>query len=80
MDDDAPRAIRWLGVENCPQVFAFLGLDHGAVADDTDHSVIRGLGPDGDMEAHWGDWLVREHDGVVSPMRDSTYQATGGVE
>ena len=72
------EAIRWLGEQNCAEVFAFLGMDHGA--DETDHSVIRGLGPDGDMEAHWGDWLVREHDGVVSPMRDSTYQATGGVE
>lgn len=78
MDDDAPRAIRWLGVENCPQVFAFLGLDHGA--DETNHTTIYGLGPDGDMEAHWGDWLVRDSDGVVSPMRDSTYQATGGVQ
>lgn len=71
------EAIRWLGEQNCPEVFAFLGLDHSV--DETDHSVIRGLGPDGDLEAHWGDWLVRDG-GVVSPMRHSTYQATGGVD
>lgn len=72
------EAVRWLGLENCTEVFAFLGWDHGA--DETDHSVIRGLGPDGDLEAHWGDWLVRDSDGTVSPMRHSTYQATGGVD
>lgn len=71
------EAIRWLGEQNCAEVFAFLGWDHGV--DETDHRVIRGLGAAGDLEAHWGDWLVRDDDGVVSPMRDSTYQATGGV-
>lgn len=74
------RAIRWLGEQNCVEVFAWLGWEHPA--GEQDHAEIRGLGPNGDMTAHPGDWLIRdgEDPAVVTPMRDSVYQATGGVD
>jgi hypothetical protein len=47
------EAIRWLGEENCEEVFAFLGMDHSN--DEMDHTVIHLDGGD----AAWGDWIIR---------------------
>lgn len=49
------QAIRWLGIENCEQVFAFLGWHHPN--DELDHSAIRGIGDD--ETAYPGMWIVR---------------------
>lgn len=54
------RQIRWLGPENCEAVFAVLDLDHPSPDEELDHTRIRGLGPDGGQEAHWGDLLVQD--------------------
>lgn len=49
------QAIRWLGEENCGEVFAFLGLEH--YDDEDDHTAIHGIGDN--ETAYPGDWIVR---------------------
>lgn len=67
-------AIRWLGEENCGQVFALLGWEHPA--DELDHSAIYGLGPDGSQVARPGDWIVPDDSGWFTPVPDTDYRAT----
>ncbi len=60
------KAIQWVGEANCAEVFAFLGWDHAAWADETDHSEIHI--PDlarGPVTARHGDWLVLDKHGVT---------------
>lgn len=47
------EAVRWLGEENCEEVFAFLDMEHPE--GELDHSVIHLDSGD----AHPGDWIVR---------------------
>jgi hypothetical protein len=55
------HAIRWLGPENCAEVFAALGCEHSD--DEDDHTRIRGLGASGDQTAYWGDTIQVYGDG-----------------
>lgn len=45
--------MRWLGPENCAEVFAMIGWEHSAT--ELEHTKILGLGPEGADIAHWGD-------------------------
>lgn len=67
------QAIRWLGEPNCEQVFAFIGWTHPN--DETDHTLIGGLGVDGEQEAEIGDWIVRDEDGVYEVFIDRAFHA-----
>lgn len=52
-------AVRWLGEENCEEVFAFLGLEHPD--DELDHTQIHFDNPDGGTDtAEIGDWIVAD--------------------
>lgn len=66
-------AVRWLGEENCEQVFAFLGWIHPD--NELDHSLISGLGLDGKQEAEPGDWIVCDEDGVFDVFSDTAFHA-----
>lgn len=65
-------AIRWLGEENCTEVFALLSWEHPD--DELDHSVIYGLGPDGGREARPGDWIVPDGNGWFTAIPDADYR------
>lgn len=67
-------AIRWLGVDNCEEVFAFLGLEHSD--DEADHSVIY-LPTDG-SEVKPGDWIVPDEDGDYRTFTDAEYRVRSG--
>lgn len=68
------EAIRWLGEENCAEVFAFAGLNHDDWADDLDHSKLHVPGLLDTQTAHHGDWLVKgEHE--ITVMRDAEFNA-----
>lgn len=52
-------AIRWLGEENCEEVFAFLGLEHPD--DELDHEAIHFENPDGTLDTVFpGEWVVAD--------------------
>ncbi|MEU6709920.1 hypothetical protein ABZ897_00460 [Nonomuraea sp. NPDC046802] len=68
------EAIRWLGEENCPEVFAFVGLNHDDWADETDHSLLHVPGLIDSRPARHGDWLVKDDNGV-RVMRDAEFNA-----
>lgn len=54
---DEVEAVRWLGEQNCEEVFAFLGLEHSE--EEMDHTVIHlDYG-----DAHHGDWIIRLPEG-----------------
>ena len=72
---DTTNAIRWLGIDNCEEVFAFLGLEHPE--DATDHSVIY-LPTDG-SEVKPGDWIARDEDGDYRTFTDTEFRARSGV-
>jgi hypothetical protein len=68
------EAIRWLGEENCAEVFAFAGLNHDDWADDLDHSKLHVPGLLDTQTAHHGDWLVKgEHE--ITVIRDAAFNA-----
>lgn len=71
----AVEAIRWLGEENCAEVFAFAGENHDDWADETDHSIFHVPGLIDSRPARHGDWLVKDEHGVVSVMRDAAFTA-----
>lgn len=53
-------AVRWLGEENCEEVFAFLGLEHPD-DDGFDLTHIHFDNPDGGVDtAEIGDWIVAD--------------------
>lgn len=68
------EAIRWLGEENCAEVFAFAGEDHGDWVDETNHTVFHVPGLFGPLVACHGDWLVKDGNGVTV-MRDAEFTA-----
>jgi|SRR5690606_26323887 len=68
------EAIRWLGEENCAEVFAFVGLNHDDWADDLDHSKLHVPGLFDTQTAHHGDWLVKGENGIAV-MRDAEFRA-----
>lgn len=50
------EAIQYLGITNCEEVYAFLGLEHPATEDD--HAALNNIGvnkPTPDV----GDWIIR---------------------
>lgn len=52
-------AVRWLGEENCEEVFAFLGLEQPD--DELDHTHIHFDNPDGGIDtAEIGDWIITD--------------------
>ncbi|MER7361847.1 hypothetical protein [Nonomuraea wenchangensis] len=68
------EAIRWVGEENCAEVFAFAGDNHDDWADETDHSVFHVPGLIDTQTARHGDWLVKDGNGVTV-MRDAEFNA-----
>lgn len=68
------EAIRWLGEENCVEVFAFAGLNHDDWADDLDHSQLHVPSLLETQTARHGDWLVKDGRGVMV-MRDAEFTA-----
>lgn len=67
------QAIRWFGEANCEEVFAFIGWDHPD--DETNHTLICGLGLDGTQKAEIGDWIVRDEDDVYEVFVDRAFHA-----
>lgn len=67
------EAIRWLGETNCEETFAFIGWQHPN--DETNHTLICGLGLDGKQEAEIGDWIVRDEDDVYEVFTDTAFRA-----
>lgn len=61
------QAIRWLGIENCEQVFAFLGLEH----DDDQHHDLININSYGSWQTvETGDWIVRYSNGNYQAFSD----------
>lgn len=61
--DYTVSAVRWLGEENCEEVFAFLGLDHPD--DELDHGSIHFDNPSGGIDTVFpGDWVVANNRGA----------------
>lgn len=71
----AVEAIRWVGSENCAEVFAFGGDNHDDWADETDHSIFHVPGLIDSRPARHGDWLVKDERGVVTVIRDAAFTA-----
>lgn len=69
------EAIRWLGKENCAEVFAFVGLNHDDWTDETDHSLLYVPNLIAPYPAGHGDWLVKDAGGGVTVMRDAEFNA-----
>ncbi|WP_433520074.1 hypothetical protein ACQP2T_63780 (plasmid) [Nonomuraea sp. CA-143628] len=69
------EAVRWVGEQNCDEVFAFVGENHAEWADETDHSTLFVPVLLGALTAHPGDWLVKDSAGVVTVMRDAEFTA-----
>ncbi|MEV0382316.1 hypothetical protein [Nonomuraea sp. NPDC050643] len=70
------EAIRWMGEDNCAEVFAFAGLNHDDWADETDHSVLHfESGDGGHATARHGDWLVKGGDGHVFVWDDPSFRS-----
>lgn len=67
------EAIQWLGVQNCEEVFAFIGWEHSD--DELDHSQILGIGEDGEDTADPGDWIVRHPDRGFEVLSDVEFKA-----
>jgi len=65
------EAIRWLGRENCEEVFAFLGLEHTDDETETDHSQ---LWFNSGSYAEVGFWLVRDGDGEPFAMFNEDFE------
>lgn len=63
------EAIRWIGEDNCNEVFGFLGWDHGD--DDSFHEEIYGIG--NDKTAQIGDWILLDPDGEYHVMPDKKF-------
>lgn len=75
--DGRIEAIRWLGEENCEEVFAFLDLPHPE--DEKDHSCIHVDGGD----VYPGDWIIRCPEGAYYehlPMGDMEFDAEYQLE
>lgn len=67
------EAIRWLGEENCDEVFAFLGEDHCPA--ELDHSLIYVIGISATWEAHPGYWIVRLPNGDQQALAPEVFAA-----
>ena len=67
----SPTSIQWLGIQNCEEVFAFLGWEHPD--DETDHSVI--YLNDG-TAVHPGDWIVQVSNGEFEARPDGSFRTT----
>lgn len=70
------HAVRWLGEENCEEVFAFLGLEHPG--DELDHECIHFDNPDGGIDTVYpGDWVVANDRGAGHrACQDRWFRAT----
>lgn len=66
-------AIRWCGEDNCEQVFALLGWEHGD--DEAEHTFIEVPGLDNQQEAEPGDWIVRYPDDTFKKFTDAEFHA-----
>jgi hypothetical protein len=64
------EAIQWIGESNCPEVFAFLGMEHPE--DELDHSVIY---LDDDQEAKPRDWIIRDPSGYLHAVNPDRFGA-----
>lgn len=67
------EAVRWLGEENCAEVFAFLGWKHEGHCADVDSHYIE-LANTGEW-AQVGDWIVQHEPGRFEVMSDAEFQA-----
>lgn len=67
----SPAFIQWLGIQNCEEVFAFLGWEHPD--DETDHSVI--YLNDGTV-VRPGDWIVQISDDEFGTWPDESFRTT----
>ena len=64
------EAIRFLGPDNCEEVFAFLGLDHPD--NDVAHDLLENIGEMG-HDAEVGDWIIRDTDGSFDVYTDEEF-------
>lgn len=68
------EAVRWVGEDNCEEVFEFLGLEHSK--DEDDHSEIHIPTLEGVITASVGDWIIKGVKGEFYPCKDDIFILT----
>jgi hypothetical protein len=63
-------AVRWLGEDNCKDVFAFLGIEHTG---DEHHTICVNSGGKSQL-AEVGDWIIHD-DGFYEVFTDTAFRA-----